>query len=120
MLLSKLDFTSFLSYTPKPLTDEQKKSRSWMYDLKGDKLINKDLSTVQYFINILSSNLQKFPGIFGPGVHLIPIPKNSLMHPGTLWVPKNLVRAMAARVLGKELDCLIRNEPLQKSATSSP
>ena len=43
-----------------------------------------------------------------------------MMKPGTLWVPKNIVRAMVQHRLGQELDCLSRCKSLQKSAFSLP
>lgn len=93
-----------------------------MYALKLDKLLDGKQTATEYLAERLASRRTTLPfaDFFGQNVYLVPMPKNSLMRPGTLWVPKNLVRAMAREGLGKELDCLMRHIALPKSAFSAP
>lgn len=61
-----------------------------------------------------------FGQFFQPNTILVPVPKSSLMQPGTLWVPKRIANALVAVGIGRQVsDCLIRAEPVAKAASCS-
>jgi len=123
VLLSTLEYAAYLSYTPRGITDEAKKSKTIMYDIKQDRLVSTPPVPISEFIakNLKSElNVLPFSDFFGENVSLVPVPKSSLMTPGSLWVPLRIVQAFCRHGLGKELNCLIRTKPVPKAASSRP
>lgn len=123
-LLSSLEFGSLLAYTPRPETDEQRKSREWMNRLKGERMMagTPPVPTSQYLVDLLVRFLESrpFKDYFQSEVTLVPVPSSSLRSPGALWVPLNLSQALEQRGLGRVAELLSRMSPLPKSATSLP
>jgi predicted amidophosphoribosyltransferase len=62
-----------------------------------------------------------FASYFNPNAVLVPVPKSTLMQPGSLWVPHRLSMALVERNLGREVfPCLARVTPVRKAAWSDP
>ena len=122
MLLSTLEYAAYLSYTPRGTTKEAEQSQRIMSFLKQETTVStKDMKNIQ-MSEVIARNLKKeienlpFTNFFGEDVSLVPVPKSSLMKLGTLWVPQRLVQALCKVNLGKEFNCLIRTQPVNKSA----
>lgn len=123
-LLSSLEFGALLAYTPRPETDEQRKSREMMRLLKGDHMVAgpPPVSMSTWLVDLLVRFLEgrPFNDYFQGEVTLVPVPSSSLRSPGALWVPLNLAQAMEQRGLGRVAELLTRVSPLPKSATAVP
>ncbi len=111
--LSTLSFGSLWGYTPRPETDEQRKSKTLMYDLKQDK---GNPRTIESAVSELTKH--NFKNFFGPEVALVPVPKSSLMKKGTLWTPLRIAQEMERQGLGIVSACLERTTPVPKAATA--
>jgi predicted amidophosphoribosyltransferase len=62
-----------------------------------------------------------FASFFNSSAMLVPVPKSTLMQPGTLWVPQRIAAALVERNLGREVfACLARITPVRKAAWSDP
>jgi predicted amidophosphoribosyltransferase len=62
-----------------------------------------------------------FASLFNTNAVLVPVPKSTLMQPGTLWVPHRIATALVERNLGREVfACLARIKPVRKAAWSDP
>ena len=121
-MLSELPFGSWLSYTPRGDSKDCRDSRNLTYNLKEDRAFG---SPPQPLSTLLAGHLREslaqmpFAAWLGPGVTLVPVPKSSLMQPGTLWVPQRLAGAMVAVGLGREsLALLRRTSAVAKAAFS--
>ena len=122
MLLSELDFGSYLTYTPRPDTDLEKKAKNVMYYLKSERKIgdpSKPMS--QYIAERINNSLCSLPfnDFFGEDVSLVPVPKSSLTKADTLWVPLKITEAMSKVNMGSCYPCLKRIAPVQKAAYAS-
>lgn len=120
-LLSQLEFGSLLAYTPRPKSDEQKKTKDFMYSLKNDKLTGSPpCPTTVNIARYILSNFSSLPfgNYFGSHVTLIPVPSSSLKNPGDLWVSSNLARALEDQKLGNVIECIKRKFAVPKAATS--
>ncbi len=104
-MLSELPFGSFLSYAPRGDSKEARESRNFTYNLKEDRAFgDPPLPMSSILAQLLQEALDGLPfaAWLGPRVTLVPVPKSSLMKPGTLWVPQRLAHAMAKAGLGRE------------------
>jgi hypothetical protein len=93
-----------------------------MKALKDDEFVSDPPTLMSDFVGAaIKANIANFPSahLFQTNPILVPVPRSSLMRPGTLWVPQRLAKALVRRGLGKGVEeCLKRVTPLQKSATS--
>jgi len=126
VLLSTLEYASYLSYTPRGTEEEAKLSKRIMSFIKGDRIVSsksiQNIPMSEFIAKNLKDELDKLPfaDLFGKDVSLVPVPKSSLMIPGTLWVPQRLVHALCKFDLGKEFNCLIRKEAVPQAHFSKP
>lgn len=122
--LTRLEFGSLLTYSPRGISQDEEDSRTWMHLIKDDEVLqNPPITTSQHICNFVRNNITNlaFRHFFEGSPILIPIPNSSFMQPNSLWVPRQLADAMVQRGLGTEvIDALRRIRPLPKSATSSP
>lgn len=119
MNISKIEYGSLLSYTPRPISDSQKHAKTMMIKLKTDAVLPSQMTMSEYIADQISKNMEtlQFADLFKVDPILIPTPKSSLSKPGTLWVPQCLATALVSRELGKEsISCLSRVTPVTKSA----
>lgn len=123
MLLSTLEFATYLSYAPYGTTKEATQSKNIMYLLKQEiPVFNPPIQMSEFIAKNLKTELQNLPfaNFFGEDVSLVPVPKSSLMQKETLWVPQKLVQALCKFGLGKEFNCLVRTKAVNKAAVAKP
>lgn len=121
MILSNLEFGSYLTYTPRGNTELTKKSKNIMICLKNDSNLSKPQKIMSQFVTEkIKENIGKLPfnGFFSKDTALVPVPKSSLMQSNTLWVPDRLAKAMSDNGLGRYYPCLDRATPLRKASSS--
>jgi hypothetical protein len=135
MIISKVDFGSLLTYSPRGTSIPERNSKDITIRLKNDQYITKEDPPILMsdFISKLISknkNVLPFSNFFNNNTTLIPIPNSSLMelpipnsplpNPKPLWVPQRFAKSLVYQGLGKEvLECLRRVKPLPKSAIST-
>ena len=124
MLLSDLEFGSYLTYSPRGETEEILKSRRLRDNLKGDKHVSSPpQTTTRYLVDILAQRITQTPlqGVLGSDVSLVPVPKSSLLLPGSLWVPQRIADALVEVGLGNGVfPILERRRFVPKAAFSAP
>lgn len=124
MHLSKIEFGSLLSYTPRGNSDTQYRSKNVMRAIKNDEYVQVGSDQIlmsDYIPDLLKRDIAKLPfaNYFEVNPILVPTPNSSLNKSGTLWVPQRLASALVRKGLGKKvIECLSRVTPLPKSATS--
>lgn len=121
-LIKEVKFGSYLTYTPRGESDSAKRSKNLMLTLKNEHKIGEPPKLIS---EIIAEQIKKkintlpFKDFFGPEVLLVPVPKSSLRHEGTLWVPDRIVKALEKQGLGKRYVCLKRVIAVNKSAVST-
>lgn len=124
MRLQSIEYGSLLAYSPRGDTAEMQRAKNVMYAIKTDGHVeNPPALMSQWIAETIKRNMAKLPfaHFFQPETILVPVPKSSLMRPGTLWAPSRIANALADRGLGAEAaPILVRTRPVEKSATSRP
>ena len=121
MLLSELEFGSYLAYSPRGKSDIAKRSKNILINLKSEKNIgNPPRFMSQFVAEKIKGSIDQMPfaNFFNSNVSLVPIPKTSLMQANTLWVPEKIARALSTQGFGDFYPCLKRTMPLKKAAYS--
>lgn len=122
MPLSELEFGSYLTYTPRGDSDSAKRSQNAMVNLKQERSVGNPSKVMSQFVAEkikCDINALPFNNFFGPNVSLIPVPKSSLMKANTLWVPKEIAKALSQQELGVYFPYLKRITPVAKAAFSN-
>lgn len=124
MLICDLEFGSFLTYSPRGETEGILKSRRIAYNLKVDRTFGSPpQTTTRYLVDILAQRITQTPlqGFLGSDVSLVPVPKSSLLLPGSLWVPQRIADALVEVGLGSGVfPILERRKAVPKAAFSAP
>ena len=123
MLFSELEFGSYLTYTPRGDSDLAKRSRYIRTQLKLEGTLGDPPKFMSQLVaEKIKLGIDKLPfkHFLGPRVSLVPVPKSSLIKENSLWVPKELAKALSNQGLGGFYPCLKRIFPLQKSSYSIP
>jgi hypothetical protein len=122
MRFTKVEFGSYLTYSPRRNSDDARASRTAMKALKDDEVLREPPILMSELLgNLIRDNLSNLPfsKLFTANPVLVPTPKSSLMQPGTLWVPQRLANVFVRRGLGQEVvECLKLVKAVRKSATS--
>jgi predicted amidophosphoribosyltransferase len=126
MRLTKLEYGSLLSYTPRGNSHKIRHARDFMLALKNERFIEdpqtgKLVLMSEWIAKTIKRNIATLPfaSFFQPKTTLVPTPKSSLMKPDTLWVPERIASALARRGIGnKVFSCLTRTKSVPKSASS--
>lgn len=122
MPCSRLEFASFLSYTPRPETELGQRSKQLMLALKSNRVVRSASITVtQLVAQRLTEQLATldYKGWIGGSAVAVPVPSSTLARRDSLWVPDELAKAMkAVGLVAEVLPCLVRSKALPKSATS--
>ena len=122
MHLTRMEFGSLLSYTPRGSSDEIQKARDVMLTIKSDGFIDQPPIQMSHWIgSTIQKNVKSLPfaSFFDQETSLVPVPRSSLMKPDTLWVPDRIASALVEKRLGKEVvQCLVRETPVPKAAWS--
>ncbi len=125
MRITSLEFGSLLSYTPRGASDEMEQARDVMLAIKRDGFIDEQppIPMSQWIARTVQQNRLKLPfaSFFQPSTVLVPVPRSSLMRPGTLWGPERIATALAKNGIGRDVvACLVRATALRKAALSDP
>jgi hypothetical protein len=126
-LPSKVEFVSFLQYSPRGTSDVERQSRVFRDAIKSDGVLtvrdSKGLRVVRGIELIVESLKAHSTGsvlgeVLGPHHMLIPIPRSApLAKPDALWPSRRICDALAAVGLGREVaPLLVRYKAVQKSA----
>ncbi len=118
MQISKVEFGSLLTYTPRGKLTEHFRSRTVMRNLKNDEVLQSGNLMSSTIAQTIRNNLSNYPfsDYFNENTILIPTPKSSLPQKNELWVPQRI--ALANNGLGRTEECLYRSIALPKSSTS--
>lgn len=119
---SKLIFASYLVYSPRKDTDVARLSRNVCYSVKNNGLID-GVRSIGRLATRVAESREEFPFLGeilnGSGI-LVPIPRSSLMQPGSLWPADVLCDDLSAVGLGVKVQLLRRHSPAPKSSTAQP
>ena len=121
MEITKVDFGSLLTYTPRGNQTKHHKSRAIMRKLKNDAVLQSGNLMSSLIAQIIRNELDSYPfsDYFNETTMLIPTPKSSMLQKDGLWVPQRITSALENKGLGINEECLIRNTPLPKSSKVS-
>lgn len=125
MRITRLDFGSLLSYSPRGNSGEKDQARDVMLAIKRDGFVDEQpqIPMSQWIARTVQQQGPQLPfaSFFQPSTVLVPVPGSSLMRPGTLWVPDRIATALAEMGLGREVvACLVRATALRKAAWADP
>lgn len=117
-----ITYGSYLSYTPKPLSEEAAKAFDIRLKIKNFEMINQHHSFIDYYVEHMAKRLNQLPfrGFFDPDAVLVPIPRSNVMREGDLWVAKEICKSLERNRLGKTYKLLLRGKSLRASSRSSP
>lgn len=121
MNITKVDFGSLLTYTPRGDEIQHRESRNVMIRLKNDEKLKSGNLISEMIAKMIKENLAEYPfrNYFDGDVVLIPTPKSSLPQKDELWVPQRITKALSEQGLGKSEECLVRETPLPRSSRVS-
>ena len=122
MLLSSVEFASFLAYSVRGAEPAQHESQRWMRYLKNESIVpGTQESASSFFVRRLAERRDETPFVtwISPHAVLVPAPSSRLLKPGRLWVPLKLANAMVNSGLGRRVETwLERTEAIPKAAWS--
>ncbi len=119
MKISKIEFSSLLTYSPRGNKQDHIVSRNVKNSIKND-IVDKCGVMSEQIAQLIKIHLDEycFSDYFNKNVILVPTPKSSLLQPNELWVPKRITMALEKNGLGKNRECLIRETAVTKSASA--
>lgn len=126
MLLSELEFGSFLTYSVRGTTQAAVESQKWMRRLKDERHVGSPpVPMSRYVADRLAQRIRQdergveLANLFAPDAVLVPVPSSRIDKPTTLWIPFLLAKGLVASGLGRACEpCLTRVEPVDKAATA--
>ncbi len=97
MIISKVEFGSLLTCTPRGTSKEANSARTVMTYLKNDRVIESGILSSENMARIIKKDIEELPftNYFNSNTILVPTPKSSLLKLGTLWVPKQLTQQVS-------------------------
>ena len=119
MNISKVEFGSLLTYTPRGDSEKAKGAKTAMINLKNDNVLSSGILTSEYIVQAMAREINTFPfaDYFNSNAVLVPAPKSSLLKPDTLWVPQRITTALIRNGLGKSSEaCLERVTAVARSS----
>lgn len=124
MQITKMEYASYLSYTPRPKSEEQRLSKDMTRMLKNNEMwMGTLLSAAEHIVWQMARKMESLPlrNFFRDKPVLVPMPSSSLQKPNSLWVPRYISSALVRNNLGtKVVECLSRVHALPKSSHSLP
>ena len=119
-LPSELEFFSFLAWTPRAQTREQRQLANWVkFDLKQDRRHESRGLASEYIARRLVEvvDRRRLDEEIGARALLVPIPRSSLLKPGDLWPAQRIASALVGRGLGRRVvRALRRHQALRPSS----
>jgi hypothetical protein len=84
-----------------------------------DPLKRGEQATLERVAQRIDENLDAFPGLFGPDVGLVPMPRSSPIRQEDLWPSRLVCQALLARGLAGSIhECLLRTRGVAKAAVT--
>lgn len=117
-MIERVPYAAPYVYSPRGLSDVAARSRQLR-----DAIKRADAALVPQLAARIRQLFDEgtFPGFFGPGVTLVPVPGRAPLVPGALWVPDKIARALQAVGLAAEVwPTLKRRYAVPKSAWAAP
>lgn len=115
---SKLDFVSFLKYSPDGESETSRQSRKVRDGLKKDGYIE-TTRVIDFTASRIAQELSNYPflrALFEDDVTFVPVPRSSPLTKGALWPSKRISDALVAASLGRDVQTLVRRVvPVQVS-----
>jgi hypothetical protein len=123
MRLNQLEFGSLLSYCPRGGDSaEIQQSRQVMRSIKNDSFVeDPPILMSEWIASTMGRRRSEVPfsSFFRTNSVLVPVPRNSLLQPDSLWGPERIATALVRRGFGVRVTpCLARTRAVRKSATS--
>jgi hypothetical protein len=119
---TKLSFGSFLVYPSTAPTDESRKFKQTVLDIKGDRYDRRvGMRMPEYAAKRLAEELPGSPleGFF-QGSLLIPLPRSGLTQKHSLWPAQRICEELVRHGLASRFEAVIeRRKPVRKSAGSA-
>lgn len=112
---SEISFASLLVYSVSGSGERSRISRARVRDAlkRGDRI------TLERIAQRVEEHLDAFPGLFGPGIGLVPMPRSSPIRQNDLWPSLLVCRALVSRGLAGSIhDCLSRTREVTKAAVT--
>ncbi len=124
MQITELEYASYLSYTPRPQSEEQRSSKDVALMLKNNEMWRGTLlSASEHIIRQMAIKVDRLPlcDFFRDKPVLVPMPSSSLKKHDSLWVPRCVSSALVRNGLGSGVvECLKRIRAVPKSSRSLP
>ena len=122
MRITRLDYGSLLSYSPRGISAEIQQAREVMKMIKADNFVETPpIPMSEWIARTIQENRERLPfaSFFQKDTVLVPVPSSSLMQRDSLWVPSRIANALAKNGSGKEvIPFLTRETPVNKAAWS--
>lgn len=121
--LERLEFASYLTYTPKPRDSAGRIARDFTITMKDGKATGTPPVPipVQIADQLRSgwSSLPQFEPYLNPSTVLVPVPRSAIGGKGDLWVPDQIAHELVRVGLGQRVaPLLVRSETIRKAARS--
>lgn len=124
MQITEMEYASYLSYTPRPQSEEQRSSKDVTLMLKNNGIWRGTLlSTSEHIIWQMAKKMDGLPfcDFFRNKPVLVPMPSSSLKKHDSLWVQRCVSLALVRNGLGSRVvECLKRIHAVPKSSYSLP
>lgn len=124
MQITEVEYASYLSYTPRPQSEEQRSSKDVTLMLKNNEMWRGTLlSASEHIIRQMAKKVDRLPfyDFFRNKPVLVPMPSSSLKKYDSLWVPRRVSLALVRNGLGSGvIECLKRIRAVPKSSRSLP
>ena len=125
MLLSRVPYGAFLSYTPRPdsANEEQARSKKVCHGIKGDAFWDAETRLIPFAVQKLRElHPAELDALLGPDVVLVPAPGSApIRQRDALWVPRRICQELVAHGFGARWEpWLVRHTAVQKSAYAAP
>jgi len=124
-LPSKVEFASYLQYSPRGTGGQSVLSREVTYAIKQDRFLPQvGAQAIPFIVGRIKQRYSQYPFLakfLGPHVILVPGPRSSPLPKGALWPSLKICEALIAEGLGGSIEtCLERVQPVTRSSTAAP
>lgn len=120
---SELPFAALLAYSPRGDSEDAKRSRALMNQVKRNSVLRSPgvpvASALAKRMREREGDIDFIAGFLSPTTTLVPVPRSSLQEQGALWPANELAMALRHEGFGRDvLPCLKRTRAVPKAATA--
>ena len=126
MKILQIKFGSFLTYTPRGISEYAKRAITIRYKIKQNGLINigsENIPIIKHYAKLIKEKITKMPfaDLFNENTILVPAPNHApLGSKFAMWVPKFFANELVENGLGKNIEpCLERATSVKQSSKTS-